>query len=415
MQAPKSSPRGTYDLLPSESNKWALVENMAKKLLNSAGFSEIRTPIFESTEIFARAAGETSDIVNKEMYTFLDRSERSITLRPEGTAGVVRAFLSNGLDKQPKPLKLWYLGPMFRYERSQTGRYRQFTQLGLEIFGSSLPEAELEGIHLALNLFNDLGLKNLSLEINSVGDNSSREAYQKAMQEFLEKHYLQICPDCQKRSKTNPLRALDCKIPQDQALYQAEAPKIKNYLNTESLVHQEKLISLLNFFQISFTQNQNLVRGLDYYTKTVFEIKTTDPVLGVQNTICAGGRYDNLVQEFGGSSTPAFGWALGMERLMILFNQNAIQELLDFAIVYPISYFNEAFALADKLRQKGFKVNIEYKGYESKSQSNKMFERASKVASNLILYKPEENIFAQIKTKLAKNTYKTEQEFWESL
>jgi|688.fasta_scaffold07235_7 histidyl-tRNA synthetase len=368
MERPKNSPRGTYDLLPSESVKWQRVENTAKDLLRKAGFHEIRTPIFEQTEIFQRAAGETSDIVNKEMYTFNDRSDRSITLRPEGTAGVVRAFLSNGMDRNPKPVKLWYYGPMFRYERSQTGRYRQFTQLGVEVYGSATPEIELEVISLAWDLFQKLKIPNLTLEINSVGDQESRINYQEAMRAFLEEHQAEICPDCQNRMKTNPLRALDCKVPEDQALYKKKAPKICTYLNEACIAHQERLFFLLTSFGIPFTVNESLVRGLDYYTKTVFEIKTTDKALGTQNTICAGGRYDDLVKEFGGPQTPAFGWALGMERLTSLIPEDLDEQKLDFYVISSQENFEQAYKLVQEIREKGYSADMDYESRSDKKQ-----------------------------------------------
>ncbi|HEY9885803.1 MAG TPA: histidine--tRNA ligase [Vampirovibrionales bacterium] len=381
MQRPKSSPRGTYDLLPSESAKWSYVEGIAKNILDKAGFSELRTPIFESTEIFKRAVGESSDIVNKEMYTFEDRSERSLTLRPEGTASIVRAFLSNGLDRATKPVKVWYYGPMFRYERAQTGRYRQFTQLGLEAFGSASPEMEFEVINLAISIFKELKIEGLSLEINSVGDTSSRAKYQDAMKTFLEKHNDEICPDCQRRKESNPLRALDCKVPEDQKLYTEKAPQIQDYLNDECLQHQERLINLLKQFEIPYTLNQRLVRGLDYYSKTVFEIKTSDERLGVHNTICAGGRYDGLVKQFGGQETPAVGWALGMERLMILLADNLEENTYDFFVTYPKDAFDKGIKITTKLREQGLRVGIDY---ENKKQ-DKQFELGKKQNSKQIV------------------------------
>jgi histidyl-tRNA synthetase len=380
MERPKNSPRGTYDLLPSQSASWQKVENTAKDLFRKAAFGEIRTPIFEQTEIFQRAAGETSDIVNKEMYTFNDRSDRSITLRPEGTAGVVRAFLSNGMDRLPKPVKLWYYGPMFRYERSQTGRYRQFTQLGVEVFGSATPEIELEVISLAWDLFQKLQIPDLTLEINSVGDQESRSAYQEAMRAFLQEHETEICADCQNRMKTNPLRALDCKVPEDQALYKAKAPKISAYLNEVCIAHQERLCTLLKSLEIPFTINESLVRGLDYYSKTVFEIKTANKILGTQNTICAGGRYDDLVKEFGGPQTPAFGWALGMERLTSLFVGETEENKLDYFVISTKENFQEANSLVRKIREKGFSADLDYEG----RSENKQTEFARKIANKTI-------------------------------
>jgi histidyl-tRNA synthetase len=418
MERPKNPPRGTYDLLFPASADWSAVESTTRNYLSQAGFQEIRTPIFEATEIFSRAAGESSDIVNKEMYTFTDKSDRSLTLRPEGTAGVVRAFLSNGLDRQPKPLRLWYFGSMFRYERSQTGRYRQFNQLGTEVFGLASPETDFENIYLAWNLLKKLGIINLNLEINSVGDNASRAEYQMAMRQFLKSHIDNICPDCQNRFKTNPLRVLDCKIPQDQALYQAQAPKIIDYLNEESKNHQAKLIELLETFEIPFTLNQALVRGLDYYTKTVFEIKSGDDRLSGQNTICAGGRYDNLVQEFGGPATPAFGWALGMERLMLLKQNDQQENLLDCFVIYPKNQYKKAFEFCEKLRNtKNLKVISE--GFESNSQQNKIYKRAEDLGVKSIIYYLTGDLH-EVKLRSPKGLdfvkqmeYLTESDFWQ--
>ena len=414
------SPRGTYDLLPAESSKWAYIEKQAQILLNQATFREIRTPIFEATEVFQRSAGFSSDIVNKEMYTFLDRSERSLTLRPEGTAGIVRAFLSNGLDRTVKPLKLWYLGPMFRYERSQTGRYRQFHQLGLEILGAASVNAELEGIYLAWQLFQNLGLTDLHLEINSLGDQESRLAYQKAMYNFLQTKYEQICSDCRQRMLSNPLRVLDCKVPADRELYEHEAPKLFDYLSQDSKEHFQQLQKYLKEFKIPFVHNSNLVRGLDYYTQTVFEITTSDENLGTQNTICAGGRYDHLVEEFGGPATPAFGWALGMERLVLLLaDRLPIPAKPDFAIIYPEGQFSQALSFGHKLRLQNYQVSLEYQGYRSQSQRQKMLKRAlDQQVQAILFFRPAPDLFLQCKinTKYQlQNYYESEAAFWQDL
>ena len=392
MERPKNSARGTYDLLPEDSLKWQFVENLIEKIFLNSGFGQIRTPVFEHTEIFRRSVGETSDIVGKEMYTFRDKSDRSLTLRPEGTAGVVRAFLSNSLDRKVKPVKLWYLGNMFRYERSQVGRYRQFTQAGCEIFGSNSPEIEFEAIKIALNLFKNLGLENLELEINSVGDFDSRLVYTKILREFLETNKNNICEDCQKRTETNPLRALDCKIPADINLYK-QAPSMLEYLSQKSREHLDKLISLFENFSVKYKLNSNLVRGLDYYTETVFEIKTQDLKLAGQNTICAGGRYNNLVSIFGGENTPAFGWAIGMERLLSIipesiFNSEKYNKTRVF-IINELNNFQEVYRLAEILREKyNFIVELDY---DNKSES-KQFELAKKLDSQIIINLTPEKI-----------------------
>lgn len=394
MQRPQNSPRGTYDLLPEDAHIWHKIEDKAKEILQNAGFGEIRTPIFEATEIFVRATGETSDIVNKEMYTFLDRSERSLTLRPEGTACVVRAYLSNGLDRKPKPVKLWYEGNMFRYERSQKGRYRQFTQLGVEIFGSADIKIEFEAIYLAIKLFNELGLKDLRLEINSLGDSESRKAYQEVLKEFLSANKEALCPDCQRRIDTNPLRALDCKVKADQELYEKSAPRMSDYLTQASKDRQGRLCELLDAFNVKYIINNSLVRGLDYYTETVFEIKTESDELAGQNTICAGGRYDNLVSEFGGENTPAFGWAIGLERLVHLIKANTLQACSERSLkrkMFVISSsedFISAYKLAEKLREMSFEVLLEY----DNKAPNKQFTSAIKQDYSHIIELSKEKI-----------------------
>jgi len=365
MRRPQNSARGTYDLLPVEADIWAWVERIARETLELAGFGEIRTPIFEGSEIFLRAVGQSSDIANKELYTFEDRSNRSLSLRPEGTAGVVRAYLSNGLDRSPKPVKLWYHGPMFRYERSQKGRYRQFSQLGVEVFGSRSTLVELECIHLAMKLFSSLGLSGLTLELNSLGDRESRARYREVLQDFLQRHESQICPDCQRRTKENPLRALDCKVPADQVLYQTQAPNLKDYLSEDSKLHRDQLLQMLEESGISYKLNSRLVRGLDYYEETVFEIKSESQELGTQNTICAGGRYDRLVGEFGGPETAAFGWALGMERLVSLLgfagdSTKGDSSKLDCLVTGED--LTKSYSLAEKIRKLGLKTHCDYEG-----------------------------------------------------
>ncbi|MDX1918912.1 MAG: histidine--tRNA ligase [Candidatus Caenarcaniphilales bacterium] len=384
MQRPQNPPRGTKDLLPDETRRWREFEVLAEERLSMAGFGEIRTPSFEATEIFVRAAGETSDIVNKEMYTFSDRSDRSLTLRPEGTAGVVRAYLSNGMDRWVKPVKLWYKGAMYRYERSQTGRYRQFHQLGAEVFGSASPEAEAELIALALQILQEAGINDLVLELNSVGDSSTKEAFQEEMRAFLIEHKDRVCPDCQRRAETNPMRALDCKVSADQAFYHKSAPRLSDHLSEVSRAHFEKLQKTLRELDIAYTLSDQLVRGIDYYTGTVFEIKMESSLLAGQNTICAGGRYDLLVAEFGGPETPAFGWALGIERVMALlidarpYNKNTIPTCKK-AFVY--GEFPETAKVAHRLRQNGLLTLLDYDGRTEK----KAYEYAQKQKVNFYI------------------------------
>ena len=287
--------RGTKDIGPEQSALWQFVEAKAIEIFANAGFGEIRTPIFEHTPLFSRAVGEDSDIVNKEMYTFNDRSDRSLTLRPEGTAGVVRAFIEASLERLAKPQKLWYRGPMFRYERPQTGRFRQFHQIGIEALGLDAPYVDLEVISVAMQFLKALGLKDLTLYVNSIGNEASRDSYRTALKEFLTGIKDQVCEDCQRRYEQNPLRVLDCKVPADQELYK-NAPKITDYLDEQSQLVWKQFKAGLDELEISYSEDFKLVRGLDYYSHVVFEIKTEDPGLGQQSTVLAGGRYDKLVE-----------------------------------------------------------------------------------------------------------------------
>ena len=271
--------RGTQDILPPFSSLWQKIENTAIKLFGEAGFTEIRTPIFEATELFDRAVGEDSDIVNKEMYTFKDRSDRSLTLRPEGTASIVRAYIEHALDREGRPQKLWYRGPMFRYEHPQTGRYRQFHQIGIEAIGAKAPYIDLELIKLGQKFLEELGLKNLTLYINSLGNSNSREQYISALKDFLEGMQEDVCEDCKRRFTQNPLRCLDCKVPEDQKLYQ-DAPRISDYLDEESTEIWTKTQDGLKELGVNFKIDTNLVRGLDYYSHCVFEFKTDAKELG---------------------------------------------------------------------------------------------------------------------------------------
>ena len=307
--------RGMNDILPAETPLWQHVESTITHLLQSYGYQQIRLPVVEKTELFKRTIGEATDIVEKEMYTFLDRNEDSMTLRPEGTAGCVRAGVEHGLLYN-QIQKLWYLGPYFRYERPQKGRYRQFHQCGAECFGIATPDIDAELILMSARLFEKLGIANhVSLQINSLGSAESRQHYRDTLVTFLQAHKDQLDEDSQRRLFTNPLRILDSKNPAMQHLIQ-HAPKLLDYLDDESKVHFAALQKYLNGAGLSFTINPCLVRGLDYYNKTVFEWVTTE--LGAQGTVCAGGRYDSLVEQIGGKATPALGFAIGMERLILL-------------------------------------------------------------------------------------------------
>ncbi|HEY9796695.1 MAG TPA: histidine--tRNA ligase, partial [Leptolyngbyaceae cyanobacterium] len=312
--------RGTRDILPDEVGYWQQVEALARQILYRAAYQEIRPPIFERTELFERGIGEATDVVGKEMYTFNDRATppRSVTLRPEGTAGVVRSFIQNSLYASGGVQRLWYTGPMFRYENPQAGRQRQFHQLGVEVIGSADPRADAEVIAIASDILRNLGLKTLKLDLNSVGNVEDRQQYRQALVDYLTPYKDELDPDSQERLSRNPLRILDSKDKRTQEIAQA-APSIQDYLGTYSQLHFEQVQQLLSDLGISYQLNPRLVRGLDYYTHTAFEIISDD--LGAQATVCGGGRYDGLVEELGGSATPAVGWAIGLERLVLLLQQ----------------------------------------------------------------------------------------------
>lgn len=388
--------RGTRDLLPGEIHYWQQVEAVARDVFSKAAYQEIRTPIFEQTALFERGIGEATDVVGKEMYTFKDRGDRSITLRPEGTAGVVRSFIEHGLNAQGGIQRLWYSGPMFRYERPQAGRQRQFHQIGVEVLGSASPRADVEAIALLVNILQTLGLKNLELNLNSIGDKSDRQRYREALIAYLTPYKSELDPDSQDRLTRNPLRILDSKDERTQEILK-QAPDVLEYLSPDAQKHFDHVKSLLTALDISYVVNSRLVRGLDYYTHTVFEIMSAD--LGAQATVGGGGRYDGLVSQLGGPETPAVGWALGMERLIILLQQLQGNKFaaIDFYLVSR-GEKAEAYAvvLAQKLRQNGFSVELDLSG----SAFGKQFKRADRsgAAACLILGDGEvENQTVQLK------------------
>lgn len=342
--------RGMNDLLPTESALWQQVEKIVKNVLNSYGYNEIRTPIVEETALFKRAVGEVTDIVEKEMYTFNDRKDISLTLRPELTAGCVRAGIEHGLLYNQEQ-RLWYFGPAFRYERPQRGRHRQFHQFGVEIFGLAGPDIDAELILLTARLWKALGIaEHTHLELNSIGSLAARDNYRHALVEFLEQHKDSLDEDCKRRMYTNPLRVLDSKNPSIQELLN-QAPKLFDYLDPESKDHFVGLCQLLDANGIKYTVNQRLVRGLDYYNRTVFEWVTNS--LGTQGTVCGGGRYDSLVSQLGGRATPAVGFAIGAERLILLIQAVNTQLKSDNNIdVYMISSGNNTRVQAQKLAEK---------------------------------------------------------------
>lgn len=368
--------RGTRDILPEEVGYWQWVESVARDILNVAAYQEIRTPIFELTALFERGIGEATDVVGKEMYTFNSRGENpySITLRPEGTAGVVRSYIENHLDVKGGIQRLWYMGPMFRYEAPQAGRQRQFHQLGVEVLGSADSRADTELIAIATDILQTLGLKNLHLYINSVGSPEDRQSYRQALVDYLTPYKEELDPDSQVRLDRNPLRILDSKDKRTQAIVE-DAPSIVNYLGTESRRYFEQVKARLTDLGIAYELNPRLVRGLDYYTHLAFEIVSDD--LGAQATVCGGGRYDGLVAELGGPSTPAVGWAMGLERLIILLQQlqQPPAKALDFYVVSRgEAAEGQALKLATQLRRIGFSVELDLSG----SAFKKQFARADK-------------------------------------
>lgn len=366
--------RGTRDILPEEVVYWQLIEATVAEILGRAVYQEIRAPIFEQTALFERGIGEATDVVGKEMYTFSSRGDQSITLRPEGTAGVVRAYIQNKLYAQGGVQRLWYTGPMFRYERPQAGRQRQFHQVGLELLGCDAPRADAEVIALATNILQTLGLKNLELDINSVGNGEDRTNYRAALVSYLEPYKNDLDADSQERLIRNPLRILDSKNPQTQEIAQ-NAPKITEHLSAASKKHFDTVLQLLSDLKIKYQINHCLVRGLDYYTHTAFEIKSAD--LGAQATVCGGGRYDGLVKELGGPETQAVGWAIGMERLVLL-----LQQLNSISVNSPDLYIvsrgaaaeAQGLLLAQKLRSLDLGVELDLSG----SAFGKQFKRADR-------------------------------------
>ena len=351
--------RGTQDILPNESRRYRLVEESAYSIAKRYGFVEISTPIFEFTDVFTRTLGDTSDIVSKEMYTFQDRALESITLRPEGTAGIARAFISNGLQ-QDIPIKVFYKGPMFRYERPQKGRRRQFNQVGIEILGVPTPQADIETISLAETFLQDLGLHDhVTLEINSLGDAVSRSTYNQTLRNYLNKYKKELSEYSLKRLQKNPLRILDSKENEDKVIV-ANAPKLHDSFNFNSKNFFAELCKGLDDLGISYQHNHNLVRGLDYYTHTAFEFTTTD--LGAQGAVLAGGRYDGLISQMGGPETPGVGWAAGVERLALLLKKNISTKRPIVVIPVGKNEESDAFILTEKFRKKGYSVDLGYTG-----------------------------------------------------
>ena len=365
-------PKGTQDILPQESAKWQYVEDFARKTFRKYNYGEIRTPIFEHYEVISRSVGDTTDIVTKEMYDFYDKGDRHITLRPEGTAPVVRSYVENKLfaPEVQKPVKVYYMGSMFRYERPQAGRLREFHQIGAECFGSSNPATDVEMIAMAAQFFKDIGITNVSLELNSLGNPESRAAYRQALIDYLTPLKPSLSADSQRRLEENPLRVLDSKEPEDKAAVEG-APSILDYLDEESSTYFAAVRSMLETLQIPYVINTNMVRGLDYYNHTIFEFTTE--VAGSQLTICAGGRYDGLVAYFGGPETPGVGFGMGLERLLLVLDKQGVELPIETALDVYVAVLGagangRALELVQALRSQGFAAERDYLDRKLKAQ-----------------------------------------------
>ena len=356
------APRGTVDILPGKSAQWIKLEQLLRTISANYNVKEMRTPIFEHTELFNRAVGDTTDVVSKEMYTFEDKKGRSITLRPEGTAGIARAYVENKMFGLPEKLqKVYYMGPMFRYERPQNGRQRQFHQYGVEMLGVESPYVDIECMLMAITVVEALGLKDVKLHINSLGDDESRDAYRKALQDHFRDCLDDLCFDCKQRFEKNPLRILDCKVDKDHPAMK-NAPKTIDYLSDNAKIHFDKVIELLDDLEVDYVIDTNLVRGLDYYSHTVFEIISDDPKLGAGATVGGGGRYNGLIEELGGPATPGVGFAFGMERLLIaLGDEEDDEEGID-VYVMPLGQKAKdlAMQIITMLRANGFTCDMDY-------------------------------------------------------
>ena len=364
------APKGTRDVLPAESYRWQALESKMRKAAALAGYREVRTPVFEHTELFARGIGDTTDVVQKEMYTFEDKGKRSVTLKPEGTAGAVRCFVEHNLYAEPLPCKMYYLdAPIFRYENPQSGRLREHHQFGMECFGAKEATVDAELILTAYHLLQDLGVSNLSVEINSIGCPNCRPVYHKRLKEFLGERINDMCETCRERFDRNPLRVLDCKEKKCQELTK-DAPSMLDLLCDECKNHFDQLQKCLDGAGIPYRVNPRIVRGLDYYTKTVFEIVTETP--DGKLTVCGGGRYDNLVEQIGDQSIPAVGFGMGLERVLMLLDSEGIEipkpEWYEVFVTYMGENQQKAFALVQQLRAEGIKADMDHVGRSLKAQ-----------------------------------------------
>lgn len=385
-------PRGTQDMLPKEAAAWQYVEMCLRQACTRFNYKEIRTPMFEHIELFKRGVGDTTDIVSKEMYDFFDKGNRHIALRPEGTASTVRAYVENKMYGETDIQKLYYMGPMFRYERAQKGRLRQFNQFGVEVLGSFDPYSDAEVIALAMEIYKTLGLSQIKLVVNSLGDSESRCAHREALINHFTPVIDELCQDCQTRLKKNPLRILDCKVDAKHSVM-ATAPKIIDYLNDESREYFDAVLAALDAMEIPYTVDANLVRGLDYYNHTAFEIMLDDPTFGAQTTLCGGGRYNGLVEQLGGPMTPGIGFGLGIERVLLALEQQAITlPVTNTVDVYmmPLGAQTKptAMKLMHELRQNGVSVETDYQGRGMKA----MFKAANRANAQFAIIIGEEEL-----------------------
>lgn len=390
-------PKGTEDILPNEIHIWQYVEDTARNVFESYNFEEIRTPIFEDYELFQRGVGDETDMVSKEMYDFEDKGGRRVALRPEGTASICRAFVQHKLygPEYPKPYKLYYTGPMFRYERPQAGRQRQFNQMGVEVLGTDNCAMDVEVMAMAWDLFEELGLSNIKLVINTIGHPTERRQFIEALIEYLTPYQEELSEDSRRRLETNPLRILDSKDEKDQQLL-VNAPKISDYLSQESLDNFQKVQSMLEALEIPYEVDPLLVRGIDYYQDTIFEMMVEDDSIGSQSTICGGGRYDGLVEELGGPSTPGFGFGIGLERLILLLKDQQVavpeNDAVDaFVICMGETIDAMAMEIIQAARQAGLKADRDYMGRSMKSQ----FKTVEKLKAKTVIVLGEDEVQSQ--------------------
>ena len=402
-----SAPRGTVDILPGQSEKWIKLEQLLRTIAANYNVKEMRTPIFEHAELFNRAVGDTSDVVSKEMYTFQDKKGRYISLRPEGTSGIARAYVENKMYGLPEKLqKVYYMGPMFRYERPQNGRQRQFHQFGVEMLGVESPYVDVECMLMAVTVVEALGLQNVTLHINSLGDDASRDAYREALKDHFRSHLDELCGDCKARFEKNPLRILDCKVDAKHPAMKT-APKTIDYLSESAKNHFDKVCSLLDDLEIDYVIDTNLVRGLDYYSHTVFEIISDDPKLGAGATVGGGGRYNGLIEEIGGPATPGVGFAFGMERLLLALDDEEDEDE-DGLDCYVMPLGEEAKDLAMQiiamLRANGFTCEMDHvsRGLKGQFKSADRFNaHFSIILGEEEVVVPLENILAHIENHLS--------------